>query len=320
MPETDDAPAREHGLAGLEHDNLLAFLALLGLLCALDRARPAWSVRARWIVDEAPLEAKLHLAAPATRAAITEAAAEGLATLAAAIAFGERRDLSYPKGEAHDVLRERPLDPMLGALMSDGAVRDDGRIWPTPLCFLFGQGHQHFLSRLADVPRRALPPARGRGRKAVQPSAADCLAEALFQPWLRPDRTEGFRWDPAEDRRYALRAEDPSGDPAGMQHGANRLAAVGLAALSGCAVLRRGETRFLNRTTGYRTNKGRAEIAIAWPIWRHPARLSGILALSAHPALQDKPADLAPYGVVAAMRAHRISVGKFFNVTRAEAL
>jgi hypothetical protein len=31
-------------------------------------------------------------------------------------------------------------------------------IQPTPLCLQFGQGHQHFLERLADVPRQPSPP------------------------------------------------------------------------------------------------------------------------------------------------------------------
>ena len=37
-----------HRLDGLEPDNLLAFLALLGLLRALDAARPDWRARAYW--------------------------------------------------------------------------------------------------------------------------------------------------------------------------------------------------------------------------------------------------------------------------------
>ena len=209
-------------------------------------------------------------------------------------------------------------DELLGSLISDGAVRDDGRVWPTPFCFLFGQGHQHFLERLATVPAAAAPPPpRGRGRRAVPVKPEACLAECLFHQWERRDRTNGFRWDPAEDRRYALRATDPSSDPVGLQHGANRLAAVGLPVLTGAAVLRRNEARFLARATAY----GRSsEIEITWPLWILPARLSGIASLLAHPALAEEMVDLAGLtglGVAAAMRATRISVGKFFNVTPA---
>jgi hypothetical protein len=42
-------------LDGLEPDNLLAFLALLGLLRALDTRRPDWHSRAGWDLNQPPL-------------------------------------------------------------------------------------------------------------------------------------------------------------------------------------------------------------------------------------------------------------------------
>ena len=44
-----------HRLDGLEPDNLLAFMALLGLLRTLEEARPGWRPRASWTVAEPPL-------------------------------------------------------------------------------------------------------------------------------------------------------------------------------------------------------------------------------------------------------------------------
>lgn len=319
-PAIPQRPADRHRLEGLEPDNLLAFLALLGLLRALDASHPEWAARAFFDPDRPPLRPVLTLAAPQTPQEIAQAAAEGVASLAQAHRFDGRRDLNHTLADARAAQEAADVAQaaVLAALMSDGATKDkDGTIWPAPLCFLFGQGHQHFLERFARVPLRAEPPPRGRGRKAVPVSAAECLAEALFAPWARQDQTDGFRWDRAEDRRYALRAFDPSGDPAGLQHGANRLAAVGLPALSGATVLRRGETRFLTRGAAYRAD---GRIRITWPIWTRPARLAGIRSLLAHPALAGDAADiaaLAPIGVVRAMRADRISVGKFFNVTTA---
>src|SRR5690606_17394920 len=110
----------------------------------------------------------------------------------------------------------------------------DEAVDPTPLCLLFGQGHQHFLERLADVPKLQTSPKRGKGKKAAIPTESQCLMETLFHPWHRNDPTPSFRWDPKEDVRYALMAGDPT-DTAykgGTQHGANRLAAIGLAALT----------------------------------------------------------------------------------------
>jgi hypothetical protein len=309
-----------HRLSGLEPDNLLAFLALLGLLRALDTARPEWRARVYWDVTMQPLRPILLLAAAQAEAAVAVAAAEGVAVLAATHRF-DRNDLNYPAEEARRWLLAAE-DPhradLLGALMSDGARREDGSVWPTPLCFLFGQGHQHFLARLADIPAGRLPAKLAKTRRPPDLNAPDFIARTLFAPWTRNDPTDGLRWDPAEDRRYALRADNPSGDPAGMQHGANRLAAVGLPTLPGAVVRRRGDTRFLNAATSYGEDGG---IRITWPIWRLAARLAAIRALLAHPALAGDAkaiAELMPQGVAFAFRAQRISVGKFFNVTLAE--
>lgn len=54
---------REHTLAGLEPDNLLAFLALLGCLRALEEVRHAWRPRVCWSVDDPPVRPMLSLAA-----------------------------------------------------------------------------------------------------------------------------------------------------------------------------------------------------------------------------------------------------------------
>jgi len=312
--------AERHRLIGLEPDNLLAFLALLGLLRALDTARPEWRPRTCWDAATPPLRPLLVLGTARTQEAVALAAAEGAAVLAKAHRF-DRSDLNYPAGQARGLLLEAE-DParaeLLDALMTDGAEREDGSIWPTPLCFLFGQGNQRFLSRLADIPNGRLPAKLATTRRPPDLNAPEFIAQALFAPWTRSDPTEGLRWDPAEDRRYALRADNPSGDPAGMQHGANRLAAIGLPALPGAAVRRRRDMRFLNISTSY-GDDGR--IQITWPIWTAPARLTGIRALLAHPALAGDAAaigSLASQGIAFAFRAQRISVGKFVNVTLAE--
>ena len=71
-----------HRLDGLEPDNLLAFMALLGLLRTLEEARPDWHPRVSWTVDEPPLRPRLHAAEEVAGDAIVEAAAEGLSALA----------------------------------------------------------------------------------------------------------------------------------------------------------------------------------------------------------------------------------------------
>lgn len=326
--------ASSHRLDGLESDNLLAFLALLGLLRALEaaerglpeaeRLRP----RAAWTVEEPPLRPMLVLNRPLAPSEVAEKAAQGLDRLAASHHFDGRVDLNYNRGECRALLTQEAMAAsstardrvdLLAALMSDAAIKDDKKelVDPTPLCLLFGQGHQHFLERLAGVAAEPAPPKRGRGKNAVTLSASECLQEALFHPWHRSDPTPSFRWDPDEDVRYALMGGDPT-DPAykpGTQHGANRLAAVGLATLWLAPQTRAGRVRPAIVGGDF----GPDGFSIAWPIWRDPATLLAVRALMLHPDLR-RPGCLKHLGVDHVLVARRISVGKFMNFTRGRAI
>ena len=313
-----------HRLEGLEPDNLLAFLALLGLLRTLEHARPAWCPRVAWSVDTLPVRPLLTVTDQTSEAGIVAAVAEGLNDLARCHDFGGLRDLKLSPQEAnHRLARvsagDRYASDLWSALVSDAAVRDKNKAEeaePTPLCLLFGQGHMHFMSRLASVPRQSTPPARGTGRKKTEILETDCLREALFETWTRPDGTESFRWDPHEDVRYALRATDPTDSKTKetTQHGANRLAAVGLSVLTVAPRLRAGTAR-LDVLGGTRERGG--GFAFRWPIWRHPISLAAVRALLGHDGL-DRMETRDALDVVELRRARRISVGKFMNFTRAE--
>lgn len=308
--------AASHRLEGLEPDNLLAFLALLGLLRALERAdaeqpetakvRP----RAAWDIDMPPLRPRLFLAIPLTQEQLCEGVARGLAVLAGAHDFCGRKDLKYTRDDSRAALereatssrlRERDRADLFAALMSDAATKKDKWVEPTPFCLLSGQGHQHFLERLASVPT-ALAPAN--------------LAATLLQPWKRDDlTTSSFRWDPEEAVRQALMAGDPT-DPKykrGTERGANCLAAVGLAVLTLVPEARAGRIRPAILGGAFDAEG----FSFSWPIWREKATLAAIRALLGHPHLQT-PGMLAHLGVRQVMAARRISVAdQFMNFTRA---
>ena len=312
-----------HRLNGLEPDNLLAFMALLGLLRTLDNARPDWRSRVSWTVAEPPLRPRLHVAEEVTGNAIVEAAAEGLAALARYHDFKGLSDLKVPPGEAARILQEaagldRYTADLWAALVSSAATARDGKkVEPTPLCLMFGQGRQHFLPRLASIPQQTIPPKRGSGRNKSEISETMCLHEALFVPWKRPDPTHSFRWDPHEDVRHVLRARDPTDQKTKetTQHGANRLAAIGLSVLTVVPRRRSGGIR-LTLLGGGREPDGTH--TLNWPIWNEPISLAGIRALLGHPYL-NRPETRTALGVVETRRARRISVGKLMNVTRADA-
>jgi hypothetical protein len=72
-------------LPGLAADNLLAFIALLGLLHALEKAQPNWRPRARW--SGRPWRAKLLLEEEVTQDRVAEAADAGINEIAANYRF-----------------------------------------------------------------------------------------------------------------------------------------------------------------------------------------------------------------------------------------
>jgi hypothetical protein len=320
--------AKAHRLDGLEPDNLLAFLALLGLLRALEAADRTLHPRAAWDIDQPPLRPRLFLAQPASPEDVTNIAAKGIEAIAAGHDFGDRKELNYARAECRALLAQeakiscfdkRDRVDLLAALMNDAAIKDDKEesVDPTPLCLLFGQGHQHFLERLACVPREPAPPPGGKRKGAIALSASECLTEALFRPWRRDDPTPSFRWDPMEDVRYALMAGDPTDGAykAHTQHGANRLAAIGLAALTLAPERRAGRVR----PAVIGGMSGVDGFSFAYPIWRDPVALTAIRTLLSHPDLR-KPQALRHLGVDHVVVVQRISVGKFMNFTRGRLL
>jgi len=308
----------------LEPDNLLAFMALLGLLRTLEETRPEWRARVAWTVDKPPLRPALRVPGAVDEDAIAAAAAEGLDILAKCHDFDNRKDLTFSPEDAARALRyaaetaaQNPYAADLwAAMICDAAVSRDGKkVERTPLCLMFGQGHQHFLERLTAIPRQKAPPGRGKGRSKLTVTEADCLCEALFAPWARLDATSSFRWDPNEDVRYAMRARDPTDAKTKetTQHGANRLAAIGISVLTVMPKPRRGQVR-LAMLGGLSDNDGM--FVIRWPIWRAPISLACIRALLGHPGLENRE-TLAALGIAEVRQARRISSGKFMNVTRA---
>ena len=99
------------------------------------------------------------------------------------------------------------------------------------------------------------------------------------------------------------------------QHGANRIAAIGLSVLTVVPRCRSGGVRLALLGGGRETD---GAPTMSWPIWREPIGLAGIRALLDHPYL-DRPETRAASGVVERRRTRRISSAQYMNVTRAEA-
>lgn len=303
QPTQTDPGGTKLGLAGLEPDNLLALLALLGLLRALEIARPEWRPRAAW--SGTPPTAALHLAALVTAEEIVRTIDNGIRHLGNAYFF-DRPDITYSAEEFRQLCESGRDDPvraqLVAALASDAVLkRGSEAVEATTLCAMFGQGHQHFLSRLVAAATRA------------DTTTAAELSRALFESWRYEDETEGLRWDPIEDRRYAHQYGDPSEgrNKIGTVTGANRLAAIGFSSLTSAP------TASGLMTVGIVGRRGARDVC--WPLVEVPTSLAGHFALLAHPALgsEQEAIALKSYGVGAVGRARRYLSGKFFNFERA---
>jgi hypothetical protein len=158
----------------------------------------------------------------------------------------------------------------------------------TALCVITGDSHQHFLGFMRDLCAQV---------------KAEHLKSALFEPWKYGERGRSFRWDPTEDRRYALRASDPAKGPdkeIPAMWGANRLAFEALACLP--CFPRGGRVR----TTAFEDER-----VMRWPLWSPPIDLATLRSLLAHPAvMRQESRTLACMGVFAVASSRRSSVGR----------
>jgi hypothetical protein len=315
--------ASRHRLEGLEPDNLLAFFALLGLLRALETSRPTWFPRAAWDLGQPPLRPILTITERVSQELICEAAAEGVATLVAAIDFGSATDLKLSVSEARSISRAasegsaaggRYFAELCAALISDAATDpEQTRVEPTPLAYP-SVATSNFLRNFLALCKAELPEKRGRD-PSYPKAAAECIAQALFAPWKRLDRPVGLRWDPDEAKRHAYRWRAPTKDPPTTQHGANRFAIVGIATLT-CAPVVSGSRAQLSVIGGAGSGD---RFSFAWPIWRLPGSLASIRALLSHPRLRE-PGALGYLGVDHVRVTRRISLDRLRNFTYAEPL
>ncbi len=184
------------------------------------------------------------------------------------------------------------------AFGSSATINEQGDIEDTAFRTMSGAGHQHFLKTMNDL---------------AEVTTKDQLRNTLLETWTYPDEKIGLRWDPSEDKRYALAWRNPSQDPTRTQRGANRLAIEALPLLPTAPMGSHLETTGF---TGHRSN----DTYWTWPIWTSPISLDtgrSLLALGEIKNGSPSATDLRPRGVTAVFRSQRITTGKFRNFTPA---
>jgi hypothetical protein len=187
--------------------------------------------------------------------------------------------------------RARDVVDLYAAFGSDVCSQEKSdQMQATNFCFITGSGHQYFLDTV---------------RQLVEKVTATRLEEALFTPVEFQDETCSMRWDPQEDRRYAMMWRDPtaSDNKAKTNWALNLLAYGGLQCLPS-----------VPRAKGLQTVGWLAddEPAWNWPIWAKRIPSSVVRSLLSHPFLTQNKADrdaMSAIGVVAIYQSTRVQVG-----------
>jgi hypothetical protein len=120
-----------------------------------------------------------------------------------------------------------------------------------------------------------------------------------------------MRWDPVDDRRYAYRADAPSGSkiaPMRTVRGANRLAIEALPCFPVVPQARRALAAGFRRLDDMRRDD---KWAVRWPIWTAPVDLWVAQSLIRHPDVAKAPQH--------AERLRRLGVAEVFESRRVEA-
>jgi hypothetical protein len=193
------------------------------------------------------------------------------------------------------------------ALAASYGVSDPNRpadaMLPTPWALITGAGHQDFLDTVGELMVR---------------STACHIARAILGPWEPNDERWSLRLDPADDRRYALMASDPtsSGNKSLTLWGANRLAFEAFRFFPAYPAAR-GRMAVVawkpSSDGGYRSNA-----QVRWPLWSPWRSADGIRSLLTLPEVfgDSTSARLALRlrGVYGVFASRRIQVDKYFNL------
>lgn len=290
-------------LAGLDGSNPLGFLAAVGLLRTIALAdahgdwRMQWTMRRGWLpvvlgkkpIVQGQLVEMLHQELQrGSGPEFTFAANLNLVPKE----FGPVASCAQSRATAGD----RRYADFIAAFGCEAVVAgNDKTIQDTALRTMSGAGHQHFLGSMKDL---------------VDQTGADHLRRSLFESWDYSDLRLGLRWDPAEDRRHALRWDNPSGTAPKTMHGANRLAVEALPLLPTAPFNQR------LATTGFSIRE--RTTLFTWPIWVCQLGVDVVRSLLALPEIQRPIPDralLGGMGISEIYRSQRITVGKYRNFT-----
>lgn len=295
-------------LKGLNGANPLGFLAAIGTLRVATAVWSSKRVKLKWKQGSGGWRPSISVAVSDLHEDLfLEKINEKLQEMSGHPAFSFAKDLSIGIDEFRSHLiqsftiatfENHVFSDYLSAFASDVVTDEKGVMSDTAFRTMSGAGHQHFIGFMQEL---------------VEETHKSHLSSALLETWEYQDDKPSMRWDPCDDRRYALRWGEPSKDPIKTVRGANRLAVEALPLFPTIPVGKRLET------TGFTQKKGQG-VNWSWPIWTAPASLDVVRSLLSLKELQEEIPDrdkLYSMGIYEVFRCQRISQGKYRNFTPA---
>lgn len=290
-------PVTTHLCRGPDAGQLLGFLCSLGLLEAATQSLPEHRVRLGFGRRDLGFRPLLSIEPPADRETLVARLHAWIGRRARSVELSRLgKDLPCAVAEFESLARELLDGGASSTMLSAFGVARPGseRIDDTEFRTMSGTGHQHFLEF---------------ARKIAEQTTIEHVVRCLFERWRYEDPRHSLRFDPADDRRYALRADDParssSRAPIRTVRAANALAFEGLALLPVVPASGGSATTLFSR-------EGPA-LTVRWPVWERP------LGRDAAASLLALVPPAGP-GIVAVFQARRLKVGKYRSFTPAERL
>lgn len=200
-------------------------------------------------------------------------------------------------------LGHRDSVDLLAAFCSSGCLhesplkRKEGKLAAMPFALISGSGHQDFLDTAGALLQRVTP---------------ERLAATLIEPWTYEDEGLSMRWDPIEDRRYALMDRDPTAS----DNKPRTVWMANLLAYRALALFPSAPARGGLLTTGWSREEESDGHVFTWPLWSTPLGLDSIRSLLLLEELSSPAQNrvvLRARGVTAVFRSRRIKVGTGAN-------
>ncbi|WP_291177572.1 hypothetical protein [Gimesia sp.] len=187
-------------------------------------------------------------------------------------------------------IKQRETVDLYAAFGCDACMSDNGQMQATPFCFTTGSGHQYFLDT---------------ARQLSSCVSHERVQTALFSRGQLTDEKLSLRWDPLEDRRYAVMWSDPtaSDNKAKTNWALNLLAYRGLQLMPSVP----GPCGRLT-TTGWTADGD----LWTWPVWTLPLSEAVVRSLLRYPSISQPEANveiLYSLGIAAMFQSRRIQVG-----------